>query len=499
MSQIHKLIDVIEHYFEMSKFDAERALNIYKTFGKQTNQVVEYLSKARAYENSTRLEIPKLKHAPTSLTGSLEEYLQDPDFEINRRQYLAQQEAKKGRKNMSNGNAESSDYSKNSNTAKKTETREGGQTLRFSDIGPPTPAKSEPKGPAPDLIDLFDSIEQNQQPMATQPQQVSNFQQVHQYYQLQQPQQPPPSTYPQPQDLYGQNSQLQQQTGGSLGNVAGNTFGQPQSQTQTLPQPSQPNFTGAGIGGYPQQSFGHQQNLPSNHQQPSLSEFSNQQSQFGGVSQQAQNSTDFAHQQSPFAASVQRQPTNPFRQSVMPQSPSQISQFTAAAAAPPLPTSHPYQSTNPFARTLTSQPPALQTQSPFVFSPSSQPQSGQQQPQPLQPNPGGTNPFGFSSSQPQPPPQPPQLSPQQAQPLKSTPTGTNPFARNLTAPQQAVRPITPTQTGSTNPFRQSTFGPGWYAPQPSMGSLDHIETVPVFPRPGQQSAGQAPTQRQGWS
>ena len=45
-----------EHYFEMSRYDAERALTIYKAFTKQTNQVVEYLSTARMYEHATRLE-----------------------------------------------------------------------------------------------------------------------------------------------------------------------------------------------------------------------------------------------------------------------------------------------------------------------------------------------------------------------------------------------------------------------------------------------------------
>src|ERR1700712_5307304 len=82
----------------MSKPDAERALKIYKTFVKQTDQVVRYLSIARHYEHATRLEIPKIKHAPTSLSESLGEYVKDPDFEINRRQYLAQQESKKNGK-----------------------------------------------------------------------------------------------------------------------------------------------------------------------------------------------------------------------------------------------------------------------------------------------------------------------------------------------------------------------------------------------------------------
>src|SRR5277367_4691649 len=86
----------------MSRSDAERALGIYLDFTKQTESVVLYLSTARQYQHQTRVEVPKLKHAPTNLGKQLEDYLADPDFEINRRQYLAEQEAKKG-KGTSNG------------------------------------------------------------------------------------------------------------------------------------------------------------------------------------------------------------------------------------------------------------------------------------------------------------------------------------------------------------------------------------------------------------
>ncbi len=81
----------------MSKSDAERALMIYLDFTKQTENVVSYLSTARQYQHQTRVEVPKLKHAPTNLGKQLEDYLADPDFEINRRQYLAEQEVKKGK------------------------------------------------------------------------------------------------------------------------------------------------------------------------------------------------------------------------------------------------------------------------------------------------------------------------------------------------------------------------------------------------------------------
>src|ERR1700733_4525886 len=81
----------------MSKPDAERAMEIYKNFTRQTDFVVAYLSTARQYEHQTRVEVPKLKHAPVNLGKQLEDYLMDPDFEINRRQYLAEQESKKGK------------------------------------------------------------------------------------------------------------------------------------------------------------------------------------------------------------------------------------------------------------------------------------------------------------------------------------------------------------------------------------------------------------------
>src|SRR4051812_27355338 len=81
----------------MSKTDAERALEIYRTFIKQTDAVVRYLSVARQYELHTRVEVQKLKHAPVTLGRQLEEYLRDPDFDTNRRQYLAELNAKKGK------------------------------------------------------------------------------------------------------------------------------------------------------------------------------------------------------------------------------------------------------------------------------------------------------------------------------------------------------------------------------------------------------------------
>jgi hypothetical protein len=487
-------INVLEHYFEMSKYDAERAFKIYKTFSTQTDQVVEFLSTARHYEHATRLEIPKLKHAPTSLTGSLEEYLNDPDFEINRRQYLAQQEAKKGSKFSSNRTAEPSKT--NSKPAlSKSETDKA-----FQDPKPAQTASSkpEPKGPAPDLIDFFDSIEQNQTTLATNPQQQNpNFQQAPFQKQSYQPQQ---SSFP------SQVGQPQCQNTGLIG--GNNPFGQPQ-QLQSI----QPSFNGAGFGGYPQQPYDQAQIVASQTQNnaPQLDPqqaFAQQQGQISGYSQNGVNGFS-QQQQPPCHTGQQSQSTNPFRQSMfLPNSSTTTSPSNNYSNSP----SADQQSTNPFARDVTGQayqnsplqpaPPnqgmpfMSQFQIPNQATPfSSQPPS--QSMQFVSPNQGTP----FTS----PPPAQPQSHQQQSQPLQPMRTGTNPFARNVSPPQSQQPnppPLQPNPTGSTNPFRQSVFvnqqtGQGWQASQGTMGGLEQLPTIPVFPRPGQPPQQQQ--QQSPWS
>ena len=79
--------DVLEHYFEMSKPDARESFDIYKSFIKQTDKIVDYLGIARKLQNVVNVPVPNLKHAPTGLVKALEEYLNDPNFEDNRREY----------------------------------------------------------------------------------------------------------------------------------------------------------------------------------------------------------------------------------------------------------------------------------------------------------------------------------------------------------------------------------------------------------------------------
>ncbi|KAF2172917.1 hypothetical protein M409DRAFT_16872 [Zasmidium cellare ATCC 36951] len=427
------VMNVLSHYFEMSRPDAERAIRIYKTFCKQTDQVVQYLSIARQYEYATRLEIPKLKHAPTSLAASLQEYLDDKDFEVNRRQYLAEQDSRKDGK----------PFSKPSQPAPQpTATKMSTPFDEKPDSKPP-----QIKGPAPDLIDFFASIEQNQATMQTNP-----------FLQQQQQQPQPPPTFQQPQQTAAYQQPFQQQPTNGYGNgVSTNPYEQQQQfQQQTQTQPLQTQFTGAGFGGYGPQPTQQQQ-------QPFAT---------GNTFGQEQVASP-AQVQSP--AQIQPQSTNPFRQSMMASGTG--GGFAGFAQQQQQQQQQPQrQGSNPFSRST--MPPSIPEDGPA-------PALQQQQ---------TNSPF---ASQPN----------FQAQPLQSQVTGTNPFARNQPSQQQSTTPVSPPNalqvqpTGSTNPFRQSMFmnqqtGQGWQnSQQATMGGLENLQTVPVFPRPGQMTGQQQTAQQ----
>ncbi|KAF1938620.1 ANTH-domain-containing protein [Clathrospora elynae] len=419
-------INILEHYFELSKPDATRALAVYRTFVKQTEAVVQYLSLARSHEHSTRLEIPKIKHAPTSLAASLEEYLTDKDFEINRRQYLAEKEAKKNGKPINGVNKPSESKSAPSNA-----------TSSQSPIA--TPRRQSASAP---LIDLFASLDDNQQTMATQPMmqqypQQTGFQQQQQAFQAPQQTANMGFAQQQPQPFPMQNGQ------------STNPF---QMQQQPQAPQIQSQFTGAGFGGYTPQPF-NPQNTMAPLPQHGMPDFSQQQ-----------------HMQIPTIAEPlqpQQTSTNPFRQSILP-SPTGMAEPTSASSLN-------RSATNPFAKHTTGF--QQQAQSPINSSPYSM--SSIQE-----------SPFAQMQQQQQP-----------LQPLQPAPTSTNPFARQP-SPQSALSPqggLTVNATGSTNPFRQSAFvnqqtGQGWQnaGAQGTMGgmSLDQLPTTSVFPRPGQQQQQQ---------
>jgi hypothetical protein len=412
------VINVLEHYFEMSRYDAERSLRIYKVFTEQTADVVEFLQSARRVETSTRLQIPNIKHAPTSLTSSLEEYLNDPDFDVNRQQYLAQ---KNGKEN--GGGAKSSQAAASSNTSSA---QQG-----------PTPTESkEPRKIAPDLIDFFESIETEQTPMFANQPAPQQQQQIAAQMTGVAPQMMT-NPYQQQQQMYGAAPpQLPNQTGFYQQNnnpfppiaaapeqpvqshFTGAVPVQPvQSHfTGAVPvQPVQSHFTGTGFGGYTPQD-----------QQHVIPEMPVVPPQYVAPPPPPAPA--------PAALQVPAQTGhNPFRQSML---------LAQSTGGPP-------KSTNPFARTSQISPSPTGAQSP----------------------PRGTNPFT-------------RISPQPTGSALTVPGGTNPFRASMMLHQQQAQ-------------MQAQMQGNFSGQTGTMGGLENVETMPVFPRSNTTAAGTPPTNG-GW-
>lgn len=452
------LINILGRFFEMSRTDAERAMDIYKSFSKYTDYVVQYLSVARQYEHRTGIQVPKLSHAPVNLGRQLQEYLDDSDFEIHRRQYLAEQDFKKGGKG------------KDAFDLPKPPRSPAGRSGSAQNSNNPFPAppkdapKAAAKGPDPDLIDFFDSIEQNQTTMQVNTQPNAPGQNMFQPPQQQLELQPTgfinhAATFPM------DNNQFQQQQ-----NMFQQPMQQPMQQQQQQPAPLQPNFTGAGFGGFTPQ--------PQNNFQPgSLGPLP----QNTAASFQAQNFMQQPQQQLQQQMPGQLMPmqtgtTNPFRQSMMMAQPTGMQNYMGQQPLQQQPQQQQpqqtgfvssglnRQSTNPFAKPVSPQ----NNSSPFQS----------QAPAPLQATPTGTNPFARNVPQ-----------QQQAPPMPAVPG-------QQQQRQQQPGALAPQPTGVTNPFRQGDFvnhatGMGWQHNQaPIGGGIDQIQTVPVFPRPAQQSPWQ---------
>lgn len=354
------------HFFEMSKVDAERAMEIYRGFTRQTDMVVQYLSMARQYEHHTRVEVPKLKHAPVNLGRQLEDYLNDPDFEVHRRQYLAELEVKKNK--GSSGSAAKPVF-KSDSTSKTTASNAFPSVNGAANAGASTPAK----GPDADLIDFFDSIEQNQTTLGAPPSQqpqVGASPWGNTGFQAQ-----PTGQYP--------NGFAPQQTG-----FPGTNPFQPQ-MTGFPQQQQQPAYTGAGFGGFMQAGF-----------QSSLAPIPQD-----SVASFQPGNTSMSNLQ------VQQQTTNPFRASMLTGQPTGMSTQSAPMSPPTLQPQH--TSTNPFARPAShSNPPAFQPMHPPAA--------------PLQAMATGTNPFAknFGAAQ-------QQQRPATSGGLVPQPTGTtNPFRQS---------------------------------------------------------------------
>ncbi|WWC95076.1 hypothetical protein V866_001928 [Kwoniella sp. B9012] len=300
--------NILEHYFEMSKVDATESFDIYKSFIKQTDRVVDYLGVARKLNHVVNVPVPNLKHAPTGLVKALEEYLNDPNFENNRLEYkksLGVVEGKSGR---------------DPSPAAAVKETKPAATSSTSSAPAPAPAPSSPPpaaappGSSQKIQDFFDSIQTDQQPtMFGGPAQQMNYNQMtmHNNQQF---------------NPFRQSMMMPQQTGFMPPQMTGFPGQQPQQQGFLQPQqtgmmafggaapnqPIQPQQTGmmafGGGGGQRQSMFPQQQQ-----QQPFM------QPQQTGFMQPQQ--TNFVQPQPTGAGAGFLQPqatgSNPFRQSMM--------------------------------------------------------------------------------------------------------------------------------------------------------------------------------------
>ncbi|KAF9531706.1 ANTH domain-containing protein [Crepidotus variabilis] len=156
------VINVLEHYFEMSHTDASEALAVYRHFCKQTESVVEYLGVAKKLQNLLNVPVPNLKHAPVSLAGALQEYLEDPNFESNRREYRANKAAADG-----GGKKTKSSRSKPDNKTmppKSPPSSASASTSNGTD-GASSSASTSTNGQNKDVLDFFAAIEGEQPSM----------------------------------------------------------------------------------------------------------------------------------------------------------------------------------------------------------------------------------------------------------------------------------------------------------------------------------------------
>jgi len=148
------VINILEHYFEMSKPDATRALDIYKRFCVHTEKIVAYMSSAKKVSFSLAVPIPNLRHAPVSLAGALQEYLDDPNFENNRLEYKENKRiVDSGGSVASKAKAETTSVAKKSITIQEPAAEEKAKPVK-----PPTSNQA--------IQDFFGSIETDQNQMS---------------------------------------------------------------------------------------------------------------------------------------------------------------------------------------------------------------------------------------------------------------------------------------------------------------------------------------------
>lgn len=426
--------NILEHYFEMSKVDATDAFEIYKSFIKQTDKIVDYLAIARRLNNIVNVPVPTLKHAPTSLVKALEEYLNDPNFEQNRQEY------KKSLGVVEGKNVKSSPSPKPSSKPEKKE-------ASSSSADAPAPVAATQQK----IQDFLDSIETEQEKLHSLQQNAAQQQQAHAQQMMQ----------------FGGMAPGQQMGVGSIGSMGSmNSMATAQLHPQmTGANPFRqsvmfPQQTGMPLSGFPQQQMGMQQQATGFPQQGMMGMLPQQQQmqaqQTGFLQPQKTGQLAFGHahpqqqQQQPF---MQAQPTgflqpqatgsNPFRQSMMPIS---GSMGNLAGQA----TGQPFGSHSAFGSGSGS------------FS---QPSSAG----PFSPSTINTSAFGTGSA-------PNSAFGQGSQPNSAFGAGPS-FAQGpqTSSPQPtSPKPLTAQKTGSNNPFAPPGGIPAPQAPVPKMPNLNEL-------------------------
>ncbi|WWC92002.1 uncharacterized protein L201_006956 [Kwoniella dendrophila CBS 6074] len=274
--------NILEHYFEMSKIDATESFDIYKSFIKQTDRVVDYLGVARKLNHVVNVPVPNLKHAPTGLVKALEEYLNDPNFENNRLEY------KKSLGVVEGGSSarDPSPAARNPSPAKESKPAASSSSAPAAPPSSPPPA-SAPPGASQKIQDFFDSIQTEQQPtMFGGPAQQMNYNQM--------------SINGQQFNPFRQSMMMPQKTGFMQPQMTGFPMQQPIQQQQPFMQPQQTGAMAFGGGGQGQSLFGQSTGQP--FMQP-------QQTGFMQPQPQMPQQTGFLQPQATGA--------NPFRQSMM--------------------------------------------------------------------------------------------------------------------------------------------------------------------------------------
>ncbi|MCO5548605.1 hypothetical protein L7F22_002065 [Adiantum nelumboides] len=71
------MINLVDKFFEMQRFDAIKALEIYKRGGQQTQRLSEFYDACKGLEFSRSMKLPPLEQPPQSFLTSMEQYVRD--------------------------------------------------------------------------------------------------------------------------------------------------------------------------------------------------------------------------------------------------------------------------------------------------------------------------------------------------------------------------------------------------------------------------------------